>query len=1021
MRSAIWVFKSLTGLAILLANICVVLVLGRLWLVEQVVRAELDNRGLSSDFAVTRFDATGMTLSDVKLTPGAIAKSIQVQWTQEELAQQQLGVVTIQDLQLDISHSEQGWRIRDFDPLTLIPETKTPTSWQIEAIDISAARIKFEHEAGSTLAKIELRRDPTGRVEFSFTEFSGESPFSFGKLQVSQASVQGIFDDWHLQINSSGKAVVIPNLSEANLYPDGNWQFSGNWDGQADGMWAGTMKLSSQFQKTRGEAYQIASGDLNLQLQQSFLLSDPVASMKLRGKLQASLGGLNVEASKPLQILNQITPADDLAIFLQTFLHLAEPAIRRSDVELTSGFQLAKQELTLDPLETTKIAITAPDIAAEFVAVQAGWNFETGSRSIAGRGRVRLEKFSTLEFDGLTFVSDRGALETDPAQTALAIERLFLSSHAGTRNVSMQSQHLKVAGEGFTQFEVDAPRLEARWTGPLAGLQINQGRYRGGLSAVFQKGSTHIVLEPGGSRVSAKMVEVGEWTGRDFKARIDPTRRAVFAMGRDGFHLSFRVREAKGQVTKTSLDDFSVDIFGKTGSAEIDFENNGQARTSLKVAGLELDMAGVDHKQIDMVDTSIIATRRGGVWKGNIQALRAGFASQVMPVRAISKQVRASFQLNESGLRVDANKVLVDLVPIDDSGIIPPVSLVSDLHVRDGTVFGSGHSLLVQGNHLLGDVRFTHDLASGTGRFIAENQALTFASKGLQPTAFLPSMIGLVANVEGNTSYMFSGSWNQSGLANTRGAITMDGLNFDLLLGRIEGVTGQVKLSSLLPLRTEVPALVHIAIFDPGIALEAGEIRFSLDRDEYISIEQAAWPFAGGEMRLKPMQWKIGGDAQKAELVVDEIDLLELSGIVGFKDLSAEGKMSGEMPVRIEQNTMFIDHAVLTAKPPGVLRYRGQTGSDAGRAAPQAQMAFDVLENLHYSQLQMTLDGDVAGRMEAGLIVEGSNPDVLYGIPFLLRVNTSAEFAKLARQATEGMRMATTISKAIQEKNQKAD
>ncbi|PHR60062.1 MAG: hypothetical protein COA47_08425 [Robiginitomaculum sp.] len=1013
MRGLIFAFRLILAAAIVAANSAAMLYLARLWTAEQFVQQQMAARGIDCRLQITRFDHLGLDAQNIILSSGLRADHMSVAWTSAGLGQKQLGPIVISGASIAFTQSKIGWQIGGIDLRDLLPDESQQSTWKVQHIAVQSAKVQLRSEGERVTAILDLDRTQQGAISFNLRDITGQAALGGSVLAIKQGAIDGQLTGADFQIVAAGKLRAKQTDKAPVSWQADQLKFSGSFDNSTNRITTqidfDLLATDLSHQKATGQSL-IAQGQVDL----GFNRSGPNRRLKISGTTHVKLDGVDLTASEPLQVLSQFSLAKDLQGFSNQLETVLKPALNDLDLELQTHFTMSggRWQFSNKPVEDIWLQVKAPNLDGQLQSTQMSWEPGTSTFTMESSGQLNLENFSSTQFSELALHGKLGKLGK-PLVLHGSVTNLTTQAKTTLRRFNLSaSQVLFSKPEQNLRLSAD---VKVRWDGQLAGLQIRNGDFRGRLSSTFRPGLTQVSLRDKTANVHIDQLKVGAWIGQDFSVFLLASQKPVFLMDTEQLELSFGVRTARGRVIKQGLSDFSVSIFGQIGQAELHFRKAGPAGATLTTDLITMELSGEDHKKITLDHSKIVAKRKQGAWTGSGMIAQAQLHSDRLPVEVSSAQPGFSFELRDTGLVVMAKHLNVDLFPKPEFPNLPPVMMHLNTHLADGGIIGTGRTRLSKENTDLGTIDFTHDLASGSGEFTANNTDLFFSPSDLQPKNLIPTLTGLVANVQGSTAYHFTGAWDRTGLTRTGGDLDLLGLDFDMLLGRIEAVTGQIQFSSLVPLRTRAPANIKIGIFDPGIVLENGQIDFDLKQDGFISIQQASWPFAGGEMQVIPMDWEIGGMDQMAELVLRDIDLLELTGLVGFKDLSAEGKMSGRIPLRITENTIFVEQAKLSAVPPGVLRYTGSVGDDAGQAAPQAQMAFDLLKNLHFEQLELTLDGDVAGRMDAGLVIEGSNPDVIYGVPFLLRVNTSAEFARLARQATEGLRIANTIGKAMEQ------
>lgn len=112
---------------------------------------------------------------------------------------------------------------------------------------------------------------------------------------------------------------------------------------------------------------------------------------------------------------------------------------------------------------------------------------------------------------------------------------------------------------------------------------------------------------------------------------------------------------------------------------------------------------------------------------------------------------------------------------------------------------------------------------------------------------------------------------------------------------------------------------------------------------------------------------------------------------------SATGRVSGTLPMTISKDGDIAMHkGNLHSDEPGTILM--QPDAIPGDN-PQVTLVRDVLKNLHYSLLSITLDSGKDGDLSALLALEGNNPDVYNGRAVKLNVNLSGDVLDFVRQS----------------------
>lgn len=254
------------------------------------------------------------------------------------------------------------------------------------------------------------------------------------------------------------------------------------------------------------------------------------------------------------------------------------------------------------------------------------------------------------------------------------------------------------------------------------------------------------------------------------------------------------------------------------------------------------------------------------------------------------------------------------------------------------------------------------------------SQRLVFFPGGLQPAMLSRRLVGLFTDAEGefygDADFVIDGG-NIQGTAD----LSVTGLGFQTTrLGRVEGITGRVRFDDLMTLTTAREQELTIGAVNPGVPFTNGRVVFSFQDGDLLHLDSVTFPFAGGQLALAPLDWSLGGGVQSVEVTASQIDLSRLIEVLKLPDTRAEGTVSGAFPIDFTQNSIIIRDARLRADAGGGrLSYTGGAVNAAAENDPTAAMAFNALRDLEYSVLEVGLSGDLAGQMQAGIVLAGRN------------------------------------------------
>ncbi len=138
------------------------------------------------------------------------------------------------------------------------------------------------------------------------------------------------------------------------------------------------------------------------------------------------------------------------------------------------------------------------------------------------------------------------------------------------------------------------------------------------------------------------------------------------------------------------------------------------------------------------------------------------------------------------------------------------------------------------------------------------------------------------------------------------------------------------------------------------------------------------------------------GRAKSFTLTVEHVSIAALMKALTGERATGTGLVSGTIPVTIDAaGRVLLHEGNLKAEDSGIIAIAPETipGDNA-----QITLVRDVLKNLHYNLLSMTMDSGEDGTLSVLLAVEGKNPDVSGGRPVRLNVHLNGDVLNLIQQ-----------------------
>ena len=397
-------------------------------------------------------------------------------------------------------------------------------------------------------------------------------------------------------------------------------------------------------------------------------------------------------------------------------------------------------------------------------------------------------------------------------------------------------------------------------------------------------------------------------------------------------------------------------------------------------------------------------------WSG---MLRAGGGTFGLP----SYEVAAT----EIGLTVDiatdqSPRIALDAALAhggDPPYVIPLTAKVAARETADGWAFAGTAKDASDRISLTIDGR--HDLTRGTGSATLKLAPIEFIPNVRQPADIAPWLAGVADEVSGTVALAGDVSWDSEVVASTLELLIRD-LSATTDAAVVERINGVIDVDGLSPFTTPPGQTVAVALIDAGIPLTDGLLTFRIAPGPKLEIAGGTLHLAGGRVDVEPLTLDPAASRSEGVLLVDGVDLGELLALAGVDGLTGDGRMSGRIPVAVENNDVIIAGGVLDAEAPGFLSYAPL----APPAALQGQgetvsLALSALTNFQYQALRLTVDRQAGGEMLVGMHVTGNNPDFYDGYPVEFNLNVSGALDRVLRQGLAGYRIPETIEEQLKE------
>lgn len=378
------------------------------------------------------------------------------------------------------------------------------------------------------------------------------------------------------------------------------------------------------------------------------------------------------------------------------------------------------------------------------------------------------------------------------------------------------------------------------------------------------------------------------------------------------------------------------------------------------------------------------------------------------------------FSLDSSMMRANGWIDSVRIVQNMEAPLVAPVIGSGDLRL-EGDKAAFRYTLKSTGGAKLGVGEGSHDVASAKGQTVFTFDRLEFQKRGLQPEKLAPVLRGVVGATTGAAKGVATFAWSPGELT-SKASIAFEDITFvgpTRIVEMTSGLNGEIAFSQLWPVATEGVQTVTIDSigFYVPVPLKNGTVSFDLPGDETLHVHEAEFPWFGGALGVYEADMSIAGDRASIPLRADDIDVSQVLEFVDVEGLTGDGVLSGVLPLVVENGKAKIVGGVLTSNGPGFVSYVGQAATQASAAGEQPKTAFDLLRDLRYTSLKVTVDGPLDGRIDFRMEFNGegtlhrNRQDVR--VPVNYRITLDAALLELLNQAALSRDIKLQIERAI--------
>lgn len=596
--------------------------------------------------------------------------------------------------------------------------------------------------------------------------------------------------------------------------------------------------------------------------------------------------------------------------------------------------------------ETLSVSAPSAQLKASAKSLTAGQQFNAVTLDVTARDLVAAMGADMRVRSDLTVFASANA-DTPVNKTLLAMDPALARAVAAnlsrlTLNFSGRAEH----DAKQTSFALTAPlALRGARGGALTVPVLKLSGAANNMSGVLQAALS-------GSGLPAVTVAMDRlaWDGNTLKADAKATARFHYAMLRganinangaltiQGAKYGFRSLSCT-RATLTSFrpgaSDMARDVRGNICSAHLEGEGAAWKFTG-RAQGVQSQLT-LANAQLSKGTGLIAFEGVGGDFNGTVRVTGGEVSDRVTPIR---------FQ------------------PMLGSGTVA---------LKSG-VWRGRFAMTDAAKDKLGDVDFSHVMASGSGSAHIAAPNLTFTPEKLQPESISP-LLAAFRRASGTASFNGDIDWTRKEIT-SRGDLMIEKLDFLTPMGQAQAVKTNIHFVSLLPPVTADDQTVTISRINWTLPFTGVDLRFGFSPTA-VKVGALSSGWAEGKISLGTFTInvadlkRVSGTAQITSIALGSLITASNLG----ERVKLEGKISGTIPFEVTPEGFRITKGRIASDGPGRLSINRSLWTQGGTATVNAvqDFAYQALEYLAYDEMTAELNSIANGRLSILFKIKGKS------------------------------------------------
>jgi hypothetical protein len=206
------------------------------------------------------------------------------------------------------------------------------------------------------------------------------------------------------------------------------------------------------------------------------------------------------------------------------------------------------------------------------------------------------------------------------------------------------------------------------------------------------------------------------------------------------------------------------------------------------------------------------------------------------------------------------------------------------------------------------------------------------------------------------------------------------------------------------------PSKVSAGVVDVGVPIQDIEAEVAWQED-VVDLHRARFDVLGGSVSVAPTRYDLADGSAIVEMTVADVDLAEVLALEG-EEIRGSGRLSGSLPVRIQNGAVSIsDGQIQASEAGGTIELSPTLGVATGQ--PGIDFALQALADFRYTALTAVADLVHNGDLQLAVSLQGSNPAVEKGRPIHYNLNISENIFSLMQALSAQSGITTDIERRV--------